>query len=256
MILTRKSKIISLSFFSVLVSVSIASYSYVIIVNALSYTPEKLKFIGENIFFIGIVCAIFFGFSGAYILHKSFKFNKALDKLVVMSRNTGYSPDIALRKLGKTGEQIADILTSLNEIGEARALKISALENLCRILLEKSNKLSAVISISGEILYSSEKLALKLETSQGELIGQQSDAFISSTDLEQAVSSKKETVIEHGTIYPVMNKKSDTVFCFCIFAQSLSNIIPDTVKTNTTVQEKMRKINIFSAIKRKKSKKI
>lgn len=252
MILTRKSKIISLSFFAVLVSISIASYSYMIIVNALSFTPETLKFIGEKIFFIGIVCAIFFAFAGVWILHKSFKFNKALDKLVVMSRNTGYSPNTALRKLGKTGEQIADILTSLNEIGEARALKISALENLCRILLEKSDKLSAVISISGEILYSSEKFAVKLGVSPGELIGKQSDTVISSTDLEQAVSSKKETAIEHGTIYPVMNKKSDTVFCFCIFKQSLDYIITDVAKTKTSAPKKSGKINIFAAIKKKK----
>lgn len=221
MILVRKIKLIFYIIFTAVFFLALSFYSYSLLSGSDSFGSGQAKYYAEKIFLAGVAGSLFLLLYGTGIISKSRRFEKSLDKLLVMSRNTGRSPDEGLRKLGKTGVQIADILAELDRIGAMRALRISAFDALLRIVMKTAGEIAAVVDSKGEILYCTDSFAGKYGKKAEEVCGHMIDVFVEDREikalLEGAVVSHREIQMKDGTIYPVINRANEAVWCFCVF---------------------------------------
>jgi len=260
MILVKKTGIIIFIVLMAVLLIIISSYSYFIITKAASFSPEKLKFLAENIFLFGLSFSIIVLFAGIGTILRSYLFGKALDKILIMSRNTGHSPDLGLRKLGKIGTQIADILLEMNSISEKRALRISSLHNLVKKIIDNSDMTASVVTASGEIVFSTLKFAEKFEAEPEELAGHSIDVFIKDREIKEMISaaaeSRKEISMDDGTIYPVVTSSNETVWCLCVFNTIPRGVSFRTIKESTALRSIMEKggriKNAFDFLRKKK----
>ncbi|MDX9800176.1 MAG: hypothetical protein RBT69_02425 [Spirochaetia bacterium] len=240
MILVRKTLIIVFIALSSAFLLFLSSYSYFAVAGSETHSPERLKYIAENIFFFGLIGSILVVLAGSGIIFKSYRLGKALDKLINMSRNTGHSPDAGLRKLGKIGTQIADILVEMNLIGEKRALRISSFHNLVKKIIKTSSMTAAVVSTSGEIVFCTENFAEKLELAVDEVSGHEISEFVKDREInemiEAAVLSRKDVSMEDGTIYPVVNRANETTWCLCVFNTTSKGVSLKSLKESNAVR--------------------
>ncbi len=264
MILAKKSAVVFFVIVSVLLFFLLAFFSYRIIISSSSFSGETLKFYAERIFLAGIAGGFLIFLAGTGMILKSYRFGKSLEKLLVMSRNTGYSPDAGLRKLGKTGMRIAEILSEMNRIGELRAIRISSLDNLCRKIMNTSDRSAAVVSPTLEIKYCTKRFAEKYAHVPGSepesMAGHVIDAFVKDRDMKAmvdgAVLSRKEIRMSDGIIYPVLDSRNEVSYCFCLFNASPGGISLAALKETAAYHSiaagggKIRKV--FDFIKKRK----
>jgi len=261
MIIVRKTSVIIFTTAAAVFFTVLAFISYYYISQAYLFTYDMLKFYSERIFLAGLAGGVFFFVTGAGFIINSRRFGKALDKLLVMSRNSGYSPDAGLRKLGKIGIQIADILSEMNRIGEMRALRISSLHNLCEIIMKTSDRAAAVVTSSGEIRYCSKSFAKKYSQDPENMIDHMIDVYVKDRDImemiEGAVISRKEISMVDGVIHPVVNSINEVIFCFCIFNSTSVGISLTSIKESSAYKNIVEKggrikkiINFMKTIKK------
>ncbi len=221
MILVRKARMLFYIIAVFIFFIIIAFYSYYIVIRSHIYSYDGLKFHAETIFFIGILFAIIFALFGFRIINRSRKIGRALDMLLVAVRNTGHSPDAGLRKLGKTGIQIADILSELDQTSLKKTVRINSMNTLIKIIMKTYEKNAVVVSAAGNIIYCSKDFAEKYSLS----IDQVSDYLLNSfvkdkqiiAKIEEVILSKKEFYSDSLTIFPIVNSSNTVAYCFCIF---------------------------------------
>ena len=261
MIIVRKTTVIIFTTTAAGFFIMLAFISYYYLSQADLFSPEILKFYSERIFLSGLAGGVIISVTGAGIVLNSRRFGKALDKLLIMSRNSGYSPDAGLRKLGKTGVQIADILSEMNRIGEMRALRISALHNLCEIMMKTSDRAVAVVTSSGEIRYCSKSFAKKYSRESENMIDHMIDVYVKDREIKEmiegAVISRKEISMTDGVIHPVVNSLNEVIYCFCVFNSTPVGMSLSSIKESSAYRNIVEKggrikkiINFMKTIKK------
>ena len=265
MILTKKSHLFAFTAAASVFFLLLAAYAYSIIIQSGNFNQYELKLYAEKVLFAGIIGAMIFAVIGIWISARSFLFSKSLDKVLILNRSGSYSSDAALRKLGKIGNQLADVISELNSLGEKRALRISALDRLCRFFINSNETMCAVVNVKGEIQYSSSKLAEKFSREPEELKGRFIDDLTGCGDLgaeiQGVVALRKEMPSSDGKaiIYPVMNSANEVSYLVYIFekikegSEKLNNV----KEKAAAVTESNKKImgRIYSFFQKKKIRK-
>ncbi len=229
------SKKISIYFYVIAVSLlflGFGIYSYLTVLSLDQIPGDGIKKSAEDIFFWGITLFILILFSGAGIIHKSFRFEKSLDKLLLMSRTHGISTAEGLKKLGRLGNKLSEIYIELNSISERKSIKIASLNRLINIIFTFIEKKVIVLSVTGEMLFISEAIEKKDKNSpsvKNRLITEVFPDFNISAEIDSLVSSRSMKKIEsmNAYIYPVFNFVNELDYMVLFFDAHINlSIIP------------------------------
>lgn len=231
MILVRRSLVIFLLVFTTAL-LSLGGFaSWYILMQSGGMEPLRLKYLSEQVLFIAIICVLVNVMLFLFLLFTSFYFSKELEKQVKLSRTGNYSPDSALRRLGKIGTYIAEILSELNILSEKKSIKIGSLHALCTTLLNKNDEKMIILSSRGIIQYCGDTFLkeVKLEKSQCE--GKSIDSILVFPEIIEEVaklfdSSEEITNKEKGYfLTPVLNHKRLPVFALCVFEKKIIDFV-------------------------------
>lgn len=205
--------------------------SWSILMSSSSMDPLHIKYLAEEVLFIAILCVFTNVSLFLFLLLKSFYFSKELTKQVKLSRSGNYSPDSALKKLGKTGTQIAEIFYELNVLSEKKSIKIGSLHALCTILLNENEKKMIILSSRGIIQYVGENFLTETGLQKTDCEGKLVDTVLAFPDIIEEVtklfdSSEEICNKEKGYVLsPVLNHKRVPVFALCVFEKRIIDFV-------------------------------
>ena len=232
MIVSKKS---SIYFFIIAVSLlflGFGIYTYVMIFSLESASGEYIKAAAEKVFFWGLTLFILILFSGARIIIKSFRFEKSLDKLLLMSRTHGVSTAEGLKKLGRLGNKLSEIYLEINSISERKSLKIASLNRLINIIFTFIEKKVIVLSVTGEMVFVSDSIEKKEGNSvllKSRMITDIFPDFSISAEIDSLVSSRTMKKIDsmNAYIYPVFNPLNELDYMVLFLDEHINlSIIP------------------------------
>ncbi len=247
----------SIYFFIITVSVLFlvfGTYAYMLISSLELSSAGEIKEAAEKIFFWGIVLFVIIVFSGAKIILKSFRFEKSLDKLLIMSRTYGFSTTEGLKKLGKLGKKLSKIYREVGSISERKTLKIISLKNLINMIFTFMEKRVIVLSVTGEMIFVSaaiEKKEGNTSSLKNRLITDIFPDFNIPAEIDSLVSSRSMKKIEkfNAYLYPVFNSLNELDYMVLILDEHINlNIIPASREIINSV--KKSRLNFFNKKKR------
>lgn len=231
MILVQRKFIIFLMLFTTILFGFGGYASWSILMQSAAMDPLRLKYLAEQILFIAILSVFVNISSFLFILIKSFYFSRELTKQVKLSRSSNYSPTSALRKLGKTGAQIAEILYELNVLSEKKSIKIGSLHALSTALLNLNEKKMIILSSRGIIQYVGEVFLKESGLQKSECEGKPIDSVLAFPDIIEEVAKIFDTAEEiHNKekgylLSPVLNHKKIPVFVLCVFEKRITDFV-------------------------------
>lgn len=233
--------------------------AYRILIQALSTDPQRLKILAERFFLAGILGGGFFIIIFLAAALHSLHFSRSLEKLVALSRSRGYSPVEGLRKLGRVGKQLGDIVYDMNRLSEKKSLKIGALNGLCDILVEGHEDALGVTNVKGEILYVSRKLTEGLKLNRADMTGHSLSEFLPDREIQNHIMDVFTTRLSKTlpeteiTLIPVHNQKKEPAFIIFLF-KKIKTDIPKPIKKPVPGKEKnsFSRRNLFGLFNRSK----
>ncbi|MFW5689814.1 MAG: hypothetical protein ACOC1U_09590, partial [Spirochaetota bacterium] len=193
----------------------------------------------ERVLFLGIVGALVIASASTTIVVRSFRLSTQLRKIVEMNRLTGYSPELALNRIGEVGQAIVTLYGQLNEMSEKKSLKISALTALNEYLLAASDELIAVTDASGTIVQASRPLFQRLgERPQG-VIGAHLDSLVPGAQTGSAViemnRTRTQVVRERRgdsiVFTPVINRAGDVAYAVVTLTRHVTDEMRERTAT-------------------------
>lgn len=205
--------------------------SWSILMDSSAMEPLRIKYLAEQVLFFSIIAVIANVSLFFLLLLKSLHFSRELTKQVKLSRTGNYSPDSALRKLGKTGTQIAEIFYELNVLSEKKSIKIGSLHALCTILLNKNDEKMLILSSRGLIQYVGEAFLTESGLQKSDCEGKLIDTVLAFPNIIEEVaklfdSSEEITNKEKGYVLsPVLNHKRIPVFALCVFEKRIIDFV-------------------------------
>jgi PAS domain-containing protein len=103
---------------------------------------------------------------------------RELDKIVQMTRHSGFSPGENLRRLGGIGDRIAELYAHLDDLNGRRAAKISSLAATLDYLLANTDHSLVIADASGRITHVSRRFAERRGERADPAVGQRmADVF-------------------------------------------------------------------------------
>ena len=256
MIVSKKS---SIYFFVISVSILFilfGFYAYMTVFSLESAGGEEIKTAAEKIFFRGIIFFILILSSGLSIIIKSFKFEKSVDKLLLMSRTHGFSTAVGLKKLGRLGNKLSEIYQELGSVSERKSLKIASLNRLINIIFTFIEKKVIVFTVTGEIVFVSESVVKKEGDSlslKNRMITDIFPDFSLSSEVDSLVSERAMKKIErlNALIYPVFNAFNELDYMVLFLDEHINLTIIPSSKEMINSMKKSR-FNFFSRRKKEK----
>ena len=199
-----------------------------------SIIPEVMqsKYRAENTFFLSIVAVIVVAVLYFILSRKSLQVFRELDKASQLSRQGRYYSEDYMHRLGGLGERIDNLFFQINQMNEAKSLKISALSGVNRFLLEHCELRLCVTDIQGTIQHCSNKFAKSLKLGMNDFPGKNIIDIVSDITFEELmleIERKREGVragkrrFQLGDayfdgvleIFPVINTKNTLELVIC-----------------------------------------
>ena len=239
----------------VLVSMSVAA---VLAVAVLAYVSVRrapgeaaaMKVISERILLTGIVATVTVLGAGTAVIGRSAKFSSLLDKLIEMNRVTGFSPEVALNKLGDVGRKISTIYRQMTELSEKKSRKISALTALNELLLYSTDRMILVVDAGGRVLQASPPLLERIDQTLLEVQRVPLDDLLPGAEVESAI---KEANKSHAPVVrerkgdslvlnPVIDRNGEVTYLVVILTRALTEGMRHVAKAETAVvKERQRR---------------
>jgi PAS domain S-box-containing protein len=178
---------------------------------------REVRLAAESFFFLAVVATV--AVAGMFVLTMLHgrRVERELDKIVQMTRHSGFSPSENLRRLGGIGDRIAELYTHLDDLNERRAARISSLAAAVDYLLANTDHPLVIIDTAGTITHASRRFAERLGQSDQPTVGRKvAEVF---PDLEyrsqllRLERSRAPVETGHGSrhlwLFPVFNKNGD-----------------------------------------------
>jgi signal transduction histidine kinase len=221
----------------------------------------QLKFRAENVVFISIisivaVLVIFF------VMHRrSVHIIKELDKVTELIRHGRYSAGDYLKRLGRIGDKIDDLMFELNHLNDMKSLKISSLTAIIQFLVENIHLRLIICDIQGNVLHCSARLLVDMGVERSFFINKKVGSLVEKIEYEEILrklgQSRSPVLRENLKIitadksltssvefYPVFNVKNElsNVMFIAENKSVLSGLSKKADQITTTVTKAQRKI--------------
>jgi PAS domain-containing protein len=183
-----------LAFISIAAPLIFFIYGFSLYYEAALLAGEDIHFRAEEylFFFILVIVGIFF----VYVIAAGYSIRifKELDKAAALLR--GGSGRLMqrdalvniLRRTGRLGKKVQEMNRTLDELNQAKSLRISALNSLVDIILKQEDSRIIVFSISGKITHCSSGMLEKSELKRADLLEKSITDFVKDISPRNLVS--------------------------------------------------------------------
>jgi len=218
MILVRWKVLLLLILLSLAAFPGLSFLAYRMILAAPDLDPSLVKAGAERFFLAGLLgAAVYFLFLW-WLIFRSVRFNRILERMILQPRSRGLSPDRELRRMGRIGNQLADIIYEMDRLSEKKSLKIGALNSLCEYLVSDSDEPLGVLNVKGEILYVSRKLTESMGLNRSDMVGRTLGEYFPGKNVEDLVEEAASTRLSAAlpgkelSIHPVLNHRKEAAY--------------------------------------------
>lgn len=238
MILVNRKFIVFLMIFSTVLLGAGGYASWYFLMRAYGNSFAELKFFSEQMLFIALICMVINVSVFLVMLSRSLNFSRELAKQVKLSRNGNYSPDSALRRLGKTGIQIADIIYEMNSLSDKKSLKIGALHALSAFLINQIGKKMVILSATGVVQYASAEFLKETGFQKNECINKELGELLKMPDIAEEIRTVFDVAQElknkenDYTLSPIISYKRNTVLAVCVYNRRITDFVDERVNND------------------------
>lgn len=202
--------------FSTVAPVLLGVRGYRLLMNA-GGSAQDLRLAAESFFFLAIVAAVLVAAAFLFAALRGRSVERELEKIVQMTRHSGFSPSENLRRLGGIGERIAELYAYLDDLNERRAAKISSLAATVDYLLANTDHPLVIADASGKITHVSRRFAERRGERAEPVLGQRIGEVFPDLDYRSRLlrleRSRAPVEATHGSrriwLFPVFNKNGD-----------------------------------------------
>lgn len=153
----------------------------------ISAVAADAKIPAERVLFSGIVAVIVVIATSVTVLLRSLWISARLEKLVEMSRISGFPATAALTRLGEIGQRIAALYAPLADVSNMKSRKISALSALVESLIDATPEPVLVVDATGMISHAGREMLEESGTSRTNVVGLYLDTVISNAGTAAAL---------------------------------------------------------------------
>ena len=167
-LLVRRRALVVFTVLVVFVTLAVALHAYL----AVSAVAEGLlgaKLAAERVLFVSIIASMLTLSLGIALTVRAITLSAILDKLVNMNRMSGFSPEIALERLGQVGEKINQLYRQASELSAKKSQKIGGMSSLLEHVMSNAEQLFLVTDPSGDVIYASAALMKRCERTRAEI---------------------------------------------------------------------------------------
>lgn len=194
-----------LAFISIAAPLGFFIYGFFLYNEAAFLAGEDIHFRAEEYLFLFILCIVSILVVYSIAAGSSVRIYKELDKAVTLLR--GGSGRViqrdalvnVLRRTGELGKKVQEMNRTLDELNQAKSLRISALNSLIDIILKQEDSRIIVFDVSGKISHCSSGMLEKSELHRTDLLGNSITDFI-------------KDIHPRSLIYELDKKKSEVVY--------------------------------------------
>lgn len=137
-----------------------------------------VKVQAERVLFVGIIAVIVVVAAAATVVLHALWISARLEKLVEMSRISGFPATAALTRLGEIGNRIAALYAPLADVSNMKSRKISALSALVEALIDATPEPVLVVDATGMISHAGREMLEESGTSRTNVVGLYLDTVI------------------------------------------------------------------------------
>jgi hypothetical protein len=131
-LLVRRRALLIFTILVVLITLAVALHGYVAM-SAVAEGSLGAKLAAERVLFVSILAAMSTLSLGIALTVRAITLSAILDKLVNMNRMSGFSPELALERLGQVGEKINQLYRQASELSAKKSQKIGGLASLLQM---------------------------------------------------------------------------------------------------------------------------
>jgi PAS domain-containing protein len=218
----------------ILILVSIATFAVGVTgylsIRALAADDAIGKAGAERVLFVGLIATAFVISVCVTTLVRSFRLSVLLDRLVAMNRLSGYSAEVALRRLGDVGERIADLYAQTVRLSDLKSQKIASLTILNDYLMTIMSELVIVADATGRVVQASKPILDRLGKTRSEVVGEHVDSLIPGAETGAAiremdrshVSVVRERRGDSVVLSPVIDREGNVSYVTVVLARTVT----------------------------------
>lgn len=232
-VMTRRRDLVIFLLVCLLAAAAIAGIAHTALVRSAvdAAGSAEVKLLSERVLFAGIIGIAVVLIAGFLVILRSVNLSRRLDKLVAMNRMTGFSPEMALKRLGDVGDRIATIYRQVSDLSEKKSRKISSLTALNELLLGVSEQMVLVVDVAGNVLQVSRPLLERVGRSRTEIIGLSLDELIPGASVAAAIREASQTrsaVVRDRRgdsliLNPVINRDGEVAYLVALLTRSVTD---------------------------------
>ncbi|HUZ17889.1 MAG TPA: hypothetical protein VMV68_05845 [Spirochaetia bacterium] len=182
-------------------------------------------FQAQQVLYVSLLVLIAEIFASVQVFRRSRDLIRELDKIIELSKHSGFSPTGNVRRLGPIGARIDLLYHSLSSLNDKKTLKISALSGLVEFLCDNIALPLVVTTVTGTIVHASRSLAERVKFSQAELMERPIEEILHGIAFAEVAAEidKSHSPIDREidknmlTFYPIRNRDANLAYVVCGF---------------------------------------
>ncbi|MCF7928346.1 MAG: PAS domain-containing protein [Spirochaetales bacterium] len=188
----------------------------------IEYPSEKVK--AERHLFSALIAVVALLIIFLLIILRSVRINNLLDRIIDQNRENYFSPDYAVKTLGRLGEKIVEIQKHVLKVSALKSIKLSAQKSLLETVLKLSDVPFLIILPDGQIVYVSSGFLETRSLEALDVVGEQLASVLAEIDLPKALFEIESTGSFHEAegeeenhiCLPIFDSRSEIGFLLII----------------------------------------
>lgn len=156
-------------------------------------TPEQIKLAAENFLFISLIGATVLLVFMAFLLGRSRRIGRELDKIVQLIRRGEYTPGSIFDRLGLLGDKLKQVFYQLEQLNEGKTRKISSLASTISFLLNNIRFPLLILDVTGTIEGRSRAFLTERDNGEEEISGRNVEDILKNINFQEIVTNLKES---------------------------------------------------------------
>jgi transcriptional regulator with PAS, ATPase and Fis domain len=157
----------------------------------------QIKYHAENAVFVSIVFVLCVAVLYLVMIRKSVRVFRELEKISQLSHQGRYYSGDFTRRLGKLGDRIDHLFLELNNLNEAKSLKIGVISETNRFLLQHCELRLCIVDVKGAVQYCSSRFVEGLRATMNDVLGKNIADLVQDLRFEERL---REIEREHGSL--------------------------------------------------------
>jgi PAS domain-containing protein len=206
---------------------------YLLLGGSVGLDAAQVTMRAQGLLFLGLVLALVVLLCFSYLLLRSRRIYRELDKMIDLVRFGSVSFEESLKRLGPLGEKIHLLNQRLRELNDMRSLRLSALGAINGFLLRNTPLPLLIMDVTGKITGASPRLQQRLEAENAEIQDRSVQEVLPGLDLQEVVSALEKRHVDHTV---TLNKEPVTFYPIFDRENQLANIIGVVGRQEVTVE--------------------